>query len=338
MTTPINKPGAPTSPENIPPSRRSFLKILAGVAGVATATGGAVWKLISSHSEHMENPEVIARLQSNASALRDLENTSVQAHFNAQQARDAILVPKSKNEEKICCIDERYSQEGKGEGIAGVGVLLSNEALQAKASELIDQAEAALSNGEQQYTFNLCPHGAGKCGAAKLARTQAGEQDMSKEAIDRTALQGAQRLEQALKAEIRRRPHLDAAKIVFDVHMLPEEHFLQSEHHPGAVGLHHAHSELEMNLDRNSGLLMYNLTSVADGILSAKIALGDHGFAAGHGSEQIQLPQGIPYRIIITAPDNKAEDLVAEYQRELAKPENEALRNKVRVEVWKMNA
>ncbi len=290
-------------------------------------------------NEHAElDPAVIERLRSNAEALRAMERRNPVDVLNQQQAIEGqkILVPKPRNYKKICCIDERYKQEGTGEGHAGVGVLMTPEQLQTYVSEEVDEIEAAFAAGEQEYIFEICPHGAGKCGAAKLARSNAHEQDMSPAAIDATALQGANRSKQALEAEIARRPALAGKRININVRMLPEEHFLQSHNHPGAVALHHVHDDMVYNLDRDTGALMYNIKDVEDGILAAKIALGDHGME--HGERTIPLPANLRFRIVITGPANRTGALVAAYQRKLAEPGNAGIRNRVSFVIWNVQA
>jgi len=322
-------------------TRRQFLVAMA-VASVLGVTAEEVIRngwVSMGHNEHDDDhaevsPDVLERLIENALALRDIQQTSVTTHLTAQQKREAILVPKPANSKKFVCIDERCKEEGTGEGLAGVGVLMSDAELRAKAIEEVDEAEEAFNNGETEFTYVICPHGNGKCGAAKLARTNSGQQDMSNAAIDATALEGGRRFEQFLRAEILRRPALAGRTIKFDVHMVPEEHFLQASHHPGAIAMHHAHPDKTMNLDRRTGALMYNVKNVRDGILAAKIALGRHGML--HGPTNVQLPAHLQYRIILTGTPQTVTQLNAEYQRELAKPENADIRTNVSITVWNM--
>ena len=214
-------------------------------------------------------------------------------------------------------------------------MLLSDAELQAQAAIEVDEMEAALET-QDSYTLEICPHGAGKCGAAKLARVQAGEKDMTPEAIDRTALQGGERFRDAVLAEIRRRPKLNGKRIAVIVRMLPEEHFLQAHHHPAAIGMHNAEEDTIMNLDRQTGPLMFNIKSVADGLLAAKIALGDHGME--HGPQSVHLPPGIPFRIVLRGDPDVVRALGREYQRQLALPDNRAIRGRVLVQTWPVRA
>lgn len=278
--------------------------------------------------DHVEpTPEVIQRLAENARALMDIDNTSVQANFDAQQAREPIIVPKPANRKKKCCVDDRYQDEGETEGLAGVGVLLSPEELAREAAKEVDEAEEALRAGEESYTIEICPHA--KCGAVARALQNEGVQNPTPEMIAARAERAGRNFERAIQAEINRGGLQDRVRV--SVRMLPEEHFVQAEHHPAAIGVHYG-DDMEMNSDRKTGAMVYNIKSVKDGILTAKIALSAHGMR--HPAGNIQLPPNLVYRIVLEGTPDEVRRLGMEYQRELAKPENDDIRGHVRVVVW----
>lgn len=338
------------SPSEAPQAKNALPKLTRRQLGVATAVaiamGISVEELIrngwirfdhdhnhgNEHNEELDE-EVVQRLIENARFMRDLDNSTVHATFNAQQAKEAILVPKKGNYKKKCCIDERYKEEGDAEGLAGVGVLMNEEQLAAQASEEVDEIEEAFDKGEEEFTLDIAPHGAGKCGAAKLARVNAKETDLSAEKIDETALAGGNRLKAAIEAEIQKRPKLQGKKITINVKMLEENHFLQAPNHPGAIALHHAHKDMDMNLDRKTGGLMYNIKNIGDGILAAKIALGDHGMEHTPAAVAANTNK---FRIVLTGDRQEVANLARAYQQELAKPENAGIRNRIKIETWVM--
>lgn len=115
--------------------------------------------------------------------------------------------------------------------------------------------------------------------------------------------------------------------------MLEENHFLQAPNHPGAIALHHAHKDMDMNLDRKTGGLMYNIKNIGDGILAAKIALGDHGMEHTPAAVAANTNK---FRIVLTGDRQEVANLARAYQQELAKPENAGIRNRIKIETWAM--
>ncbi len=313
-------------------NRRDALKGFALVLGMAGSIGAyankeKIWELLQGHG-HAEAPEVIERLLENKNALEEIRRDGLQAYIERQQLREAVTVPKPKNSKKMLCVDDRCKDEGPTEGRAGVGILLNDDDLKKRAEEEVKEAEDALRAGEERYEITICPHA--KCGAAALYRKNKGEADMSPQAVATSALEGGVRMKAAIDKVIVDRG-LVGKVTVRDVELLKEEHFVQAHHHPGAIAYDYD-DDVEMNSDRKTGAMMYNVKSVEDGILSAKIAFSHHGMHQGHGETKI--PEATPFRIAIERADaQKAAERARAYQRELLKPEYNALRGKIIIQV-----
>ncbi len=183
------------------------------------------------HEKHAElPPEVMAKLKENKEALELIDQIGVQAYFDKIHAESPVVVSEeSVTELCLCCIDERQVK-GQGHGIAGAGVLLTNEQLEVAVRNALSIAQKRAGPGRQTPTIRIKPHGA-SCGAAALARKLRKEKDMSPEAIAKEATGGAERT----AALVRERAKDMGVEVNVVVEEYPQGEFLQDPNHPAAL-------------------------------------------------------------------------------------------------------